>query len=614
MERDKELIILSHRLTGLIGYPARYEYLGSQVVINILSVSEPDKTRAEKEARMALLKHADTIPSWLVFDDIAVQPLSLDDIEADYPEYYMAGMTRSMLVEIIKLEATLTEVVGLPVTCRYIAGTLEEPATMDITVAVPPSPPTKGVRDKLVRYLSTDTNVIPFGLGYCHFNIQLAYPEPKEDKPVKDEEDRVMSESLEIRKAMINFSYTLTSIVGYPVRCSFTGDSIGVWVLVVPGEYKYGIGSEVRAILESRSVEIPCDVPIGRVAIAPLTCDEAEKAYPQYAVKGITVEMMVDAIAFSDVVTNATGYPVECEWAIKDPADLSTFFIRVNVITDSAADSNESLRALDAVKGYLKDNPFRIPGGLLYRDLSIDVTGNYIEDLMVAPTGDRVSAAPLTEGRKTPAISVAGLKGMAEKLGSYVGHPVKVVRHQDTGRVSVYAFSVPDLRAVVHSKIKAWLNSAVRGTGLSIDNVDIQVCDHTETGYLREDGGLDVSKGLIQRTDNNTVQVFSSNSLDEFIADNRAFKAAVTSICNEVRDMLVTKNRKYGNSALDPARIFSSADAIEQLKVRIDDKLSRIRNQQGDEDEDVIMDLMGYLVLLRMALAREKGAADAELE
>lgn len=65
--------------------------------------------------------------------------------------------------------------------------------------------------------------------------------------------------------------------------------------------------------------------------------------------------------------------------------------------------------------------------------------------------------------------------------------------------------------------------------------------------------------------------------------------------------MLIEKNRKYGDSALNPARIFSKADATEQIKVRIDDKLSRIKNAQDDEDEDVIADLIGYLVLLKIA-------------
>lgn len=44
---------------------------------------------------------------------------------------------------------------------------------------------------------------------------------------------------------------------------------------------------------------------------------------------------------------------------------------------------------------------------------------------------------------------------------------------------------------------------------------------------------------------------------------------------------------------------------VEQLNVRIDDKLSRIRSAQGDDQEDAELDLIGYLVLKRVALRRQ---------
>lgn len=80
----------------------------------------------------------------------------------------------------------------------------------------------------------------------------------------------------------------------------------------------------------------------------------------------------------------------------------------------------------------------------------------------------------------------------------------------------------------------------------------------------------------------------------------------ITLMCDAVAQMLVEKNRKYGNSALEPLRIFSKADLLETIRVRIDDKLCRIKNEQSDEDEDVYMDLMGYLVLYMIARKRQK--------
>lgn len=71
--------------------------------------------------------------------------------------------------------------------------------------------------------------------------------------------------------------------------------------------------------------------------------------------------------------------------------------------------------------------------------------------------------------------------------------------------------------------------------------------------------------------------------------------------CEDLMNLLLEKNRKYGNSAIEPRRIFSSANSIEQIKVRIDDKISRIANQQEDDDEDAAIDLAGYLILLKVA-------------
>lgn len=84
------------------------------------------------------------------------------------------------------------------------------------------------------------------------------------------------------------------------------------------------------------------------------------------------------------------------------------------------------------------------------------------------------------------------------------------------------------------------------------------------------------------------------------------FETKVKAIADGIANMLIEKNKKYGNSALEPKRIFSKADTVEQIKVRIDDKLSRITNQATDEDEDVVTDLIGYLLLLEIALNEAK--------
>lgn len=102
------------------------------------------------------------------------------------------------------------------------------------------------------------------------------------------------------------------------------------------------------------------------------------------------------------------------------------------------------------------------------------------------------------------------------------------------------------------------------------------------------------------------------------------FTENVTKVCDEIKNLLIEKNEAYGNSALNPVRIFSKASTTEQILVRIDDKLSRIRTSGlSTASEDTVKDLIGYLILLRVSqqgvfpdnlVAEAKEKADAEVE
>lgn len=81
----------------------------------------------------------------------------------------------------------------------------------------------------------------------------------------------------------------------------------------------------------------------------------------------------------------------------------------------------------------------------------------------------------------------------------------------------------------------------------------------------------------------------------------------ITATCDAIKALLLRKNQAYGDSALDPMRVFSQADPVEQIRVRIDDKLSRLaRGHELDDEstEQTIDDLIGYLVLLKIAQRR----------
>jgi len=71
--------------------------------------------------------------------------------------------------------------------------------------------------------------------------------------------------------------------------------------------------------------------------------------------------------------------------------------------------------------------------------------------------------------------------------------------------------------------------------------------------------------------------------------------------CIDIANVLIDKNRKYGDSVLNPVRLFSKASTIEQINVRLDDKMSRIvRGDRNGDHEDPEFDIIGYLVLKRI--------------
>ena len=85
----------------------------------------------------------------------------------------------------------------------------------------------------------------------------------------------------------------------------------------------------------------------------------------------------------------------------------------------------------------------------------------------------------------------------------------------------------------------------------------------------------------------------------------------IKEVGNSVIDLLIEKNRAYGDSATNPSNIFSKGSAIDSLCARLDDKLMRIKNKGiNDQTEDTISDIIGYLILLKVAIIKESKNVD----
>lgn len=101
-----------------------------------------------------------------------------------------------------------------------------------------------------------------------------------------------------------------------------------------------------------------------------------------------------------------------------------------------------------------------------------------------------------------------------------------------------------------------------------------------------------------------TDTIHSQNFIQEPYISKR--EQQIRGVMQEITSLLLAKNAAYGDSALSPSNIFSKLNAVEAIKIRIDDKLKRIANKGiTDQTEDTVSDLIGYLVLLKIALKEE---------
>ncbi len=81
----------------------------------------------------------------------------------------------------------------------------------------------------------------------------------------------------------------------------------------------------------------------------------------------------------------------------------------------------------------------------------------------------------------------------------------------------------------------------------------------------------------------------------------------IEEMCDSMKELLLQKNRSYGDSATNPSNVFSKGSPVDSICARIDDKLMRIQNRGiNDKTEDTVSGLIGYLILLKVAILKEK--------
>lgn len=89
----------------------------------------------------------------------------------------------------------------------------------------------------------------------------------------------------------------------------------------------------------------------------------------------------------------------------------------------------------------------------------------------------------------------------------------------------------------------------------------------------------------------------SSGELDPPSMKPPTTRDQIVKVGEGLTSLLLYKNSKYGDTALNPLNVMSKSPALEKLLIRADDKISRIKNSEVLRKND-ICDLLGYLTLI----------------
>lgn len=98
-----------------------------------------------------------------------------------------------------------------------------------------------------------------------------------------------------------------------------------------------------------------------------------------------------------------------------------------------------------------------------------------------------------------------------------------------------------------------------------------------------------------------TEEKYSQYDIDNYKSNiNIQAQNDIKNICNKISEILVYKNKMYGNSILEPKNIFYKGNSITSILIRLDDKIGRVTNSEVIRVNDIV-DIIGYLVLLLIA-------------
>ena len=77
----------------------------------------------------------------------------------------------------------------------------------------------------------------------------------------------------------------------------------------------------------------------------------------------------------------------------------------------------------------------------------------------------------------------------------------------------------------------------------------------------------------------------------------------IKDILSGMTDLLLYKNRKYGDSAINPKKIFYKGDSTNSIRIRLDDKIGRVMSNTEEKPRvNDVADIIGYCTLLLVSM------------
>lgn len=77
----------------------------------------------------------------------------------------------------------------------------------------------------------------------------------------------------------------------------------------------------------------------------------------------------------------------------------------------------------------------------------------------------------------------------------------------------------------------------------------------------------------------------------------------IKDILSGMTDLLLYKNKKYGDSAVNPKKIFYKGDSTNSILIRLDDKIGRVMSNTEEKPRvNDVADIIGYCTLLLVSM------------